>query len=148
MVLGWVGMVPTPNLRSLAPESRVNVGVLFSCSVVPDSFATPMGYSPPGSSVHGISQARILEWVAISSSRGSSQDKDQTCVSCTAGGFFTTEPPGKPACGITHHPIPSNFTSQAIERSEGLGSNLYFIVYLSVFSSKSLLPPMTQFSLP
>ena len=36
----------------------------------------PMDYSPPGSSVHGILQARILEWVAISSSRGSSQPRD------------------------------------------------------------------------
>ena len=41
-----------------------------------------MECSPPGSSVHGISQARILEWVAISSSRGSSRPRDQTCVSC------------------------------------------------------------------
>ena len=38
--------------------------------------------SLPGSSVHGISQARILEWVAISSSRGSSWPSDQTQVSC------------------------------------------------------------------
>jgi len=49
----------------------------------------PMDYSLPGSSVHGILQVRILEWVAISLSRGSSQPRDQTCVSCTAGGFFT-----------------------------------------------------------
>ena len=42
----------------------------------------PMGYNPPGSSVCGISQARILEWVAISFSRGSSQLRDQTCISC------------------------------------------------------------------
>ena len=42
----------------------------------------PMGYSPPGSFVHGISQAGILEWVAISSSRGSSQLRDRNCVSC------------------------------------------------------------------
>ena len=52
-----------------------------------------MDCSPPGSSVRGIFQARILEWVAISSSRGSSQPKDQThisCVSCLAGRFFTT----------------------------------------------------------
>ena len=55
-----------------------------------------MDCSPPGSSVHGISQARILEWVAISFSRGSSQPRNQTQVSCMAGGFFTTEPPGKP----------------------------------------------------
>ena len=55
-----------------------------------------MDYSPPASSVHEISQARILEWVAISFSRGSSQPRDWTCVSCTAGRFFTPEPPGKP----------------------------------------------------
>ena len=51
-----------------------------------------LDYSPPGSSVHGTFQARILERVAISSSRGSSQPRDQTCifhVSCTEGRFFT-----------------------------------------------------------
>ena len=52
--------------------------------------------SLPGSSVHGISQARILEWIAISFFRGSSQPRDQTCVSCLVGRFFTTEPPRKP----------------------------------------------------
>ena len=50
---------------------------------------------PPVSSVHGISQARILEWVAISFSRGSSRPRDRTCISCIAGRFFTTEPPGE-----------------------------------------------------
>ena len=44
----------------------------------------PTDCSPPGSSVHGILQARILEWVAISSSRGSSQPRDQTRVSCAS----------------------------------------------------------------
>ena len=51
-----------------------------------------MDYSPPDSSVHGILQARMMEQVAISSSRGSSQHRDQThvsCVSCTAGRFLT-----------------------------------------------------------
>ena len=43
----------------------------------------PIAYIPPGSSVHGIFWARILEWVAISSSRGSSQPRDRTCISCT-----------------------------------------------------------------
>ena len=55
----------------------------------------PMDGHVPGSFVHGILQARILEWVAISSSRGSSQCRDQThisCVSCT----FAAEPTGKP----------------------------------------------------
>ena len=58
-------------------------------------FCNPMDRSLPGSSAHGISKVRILEWVAISFSRGSFQPRDQTCVSCLAGGFFTTEPPGK-----------------------------------------------------
>ena len=53
--------------------------------------------SPPGSSVHRISQAGRLEWVVISFSRGSSQPRNQTRISCIAGAFFTTEPPGKPA---------------------------------------------------
>ena len=61
----------------------INVLVLSRCS-------------PLGSSVRGIFQARILEWVAISSSRGSSPPRDQTHVSYIAGGFFTTVPPGKP----------------------------------------------------
>ena len=54
-------------------------------------FCDPIDYSPQGSSVHGISQARILEWVAISFSRGSSRPRDQNCISCLAGGFFTWE---------------------------------------------------------
>ena len=54
-----------------------------------------MNCSLPGSSVHRISQARILEWVTISFSGGSSQPRDRTCVSCIAGGFFTAEPLGK-----------------------------------------------------
>jgi len=49
-----------------------------------------MDCSPSGSSVHRILQARILEWVAMPSSRGSSQPRDQTGVSCIAGRFFTS----------------------------------------------------------
>ena len=52
----------------------------------------PMDCSPPGSSLLGVLQERILEWVAMSSSRGSSQPRDQTCVLCLLelAGFFTT----------------------------------------------------------
>ena len=50
----------------------------------------PMDYSPPGSSLHGISQAKILEWVAIYICRGSSPPRDWTWVFCIAGRFFTT----------------------------------------------------------
>ena len=59
----------------------------------------PMDCTPLGSSVHGILQAIILEWVAMTSSRGSFQPRDQThisCTSCLAGGFFTIELPEKP----------------------------------------------------
>ena len=64
-----------------------------------------MDCSPPGSAVHGISQARILEWVAISFSRGSSRPRDQTHVSSIADGFFTPEPPDH---GIWSHHFMSN----------------------------------------
>ena len=55
-----------------------------------------MDCSPPGSSVHGISHERILEWVAISFSRGFSWPRDWTGVCCLAGGSFITKPSGKP----------------------------------------------------
>jgi len=58
-----------------------------------------MENSLPGSSVHGISQAKILEWVDISFSRGSSQHREQTHALTTpelASRFLTTDPPGKP----------------------------------------------------
>ena len=57
-------------------------------------FCDTVDCSPPGSSVHGTLQARLLEWVAIPFSRGSSWPRDQTPI---ADGFFTAEPPGKPA---------------------------------------------------
>ena len=59
----------------------------------------PMDYSPLGSSVHGISQARILELVAISFSRGFSWSRDQP-TSALAGRLFSTEPPGKPSSSL------------------------------------------------
>ncbi|CAI9159961.1 unnamed protein product [Rangifer tarandus platyrhynchus] len=50
----------------------------------------PMDCSPPGASVHGIFQTRILGWVAMPSFRGSSPPRDRTRVSCTGGRLFTT----------------------------------------------------------
>ena len=77
------------------PLCTLSCSVQFSRSVTSDSLRPhglaaqvsptlchPMDCSPPGFSVHGIVQARILEWVAISSSRGSSQPRDWTCTSC------------------------------------------------------------------
>ena len=56
------------------------------------SLCNSMDCSPPGSSVQGILQARILEWITIPFSRGSSQPRDQTCVSGIVGKFFTLPP--------------------------------------------------------
>ena len=68
--------------------------VTQSCPTLCD----PIDYIPPGSSIHGILQARILEWVAISYSRGPSPPRDRTHSSCHAfcivGGIFTTVPLG------------------------------------------------------
>ena len=55
-----------------------------------------MDCKPPGFSLQRISQARILEWVAISFSRGSSWPRDRTRISCITSGVFIAEPPGKP----------------------------------------------------
>ena len=55
-----------------------------------------MDCSLPGSSVHGILQARILEWGAVPFSRGSSQPRDRTLVSGIAGDSLPSEPLGKP----------------------------------------------------
>ena len=67
------------------------------CSVAKScpTLCNPMDCSQPGSSVHGILQARILAWVAFSFSRGSSRPRDRTrmsCVSSLAGRFFTPAP--------------------------------------------------------
>ena len=60
---------------------------------------TPVNCSLPGSGIHGIPKARILEWVAMSSSRGSSRPRGWhwvSCSSCIVARFFTAEPLGKP----------------------------------------------------
>ena len=59
-----------------------------------------MNCSPPGSSVHGILQARILEWVAMPSSRGSSQPRDWTRVSCAASRSLLLSHQGSPSTNI------------------------------------------------
>ena len=65
-------------------KSESESEVAQSCPTLYD----PMDCSPPGSAIHGILQARVLEWVAIPFSRGSSQPRDQTQVSRSAGRGF------------------------------------------------------------
>ena len=70
----------------------------FQAFSVCPTLCDPVDSSLPGSSVCEILLARILEWVAVSSSRGSSRSQDWiliSCVSCLVGKFFTTAPPGK-----------------------------------------------------
>ena len=74
----------SPQVKLLS-HHQCPVLVAWSCPTL----CCPMDCSPPGSSVHGILQARIVEWVAIPFSRGSSLPRDQTRVFCTAGRFFT-----------------------------------------------------------
>ena len=71
-------------------EIRIEAHALLTVVVhVVSNFLSPTGCSPPGSSVPGSLQARRLEWVAISSSRGSSRLRDQPASPTLAGGFFT-----------------------------------------------------------
>jgi len=63
-------------------DKGLHVIIVHVCSQLCLTLCDPMDCSPPGSSVHGILQARILEWVTISYSRGSSQPRDQTDISC------------------------------------------------------------------
>ena len=81
----------SPTHRSPYPVphwlSTVGVSLSQSCLTLCD---------PMHSTIHGILQTRILEWVAFPFSRGSSQPRDRTQVSCIAGGFFTNWVTGKP----------------------------------------------------
>ena len=63
----------------------------------------PIDCSPSGSSIHGILQARRLEWVAMPSSRGSSRTRDRTHVSFITGGLSTTQSLRKPGKPLTKH---------------------------------------------
>ena len=79
----WVQSSASPLTSKMKIRMWVHAAAQ-SCPTLCDS----MDYSPPGSSVHGISQERILDWVAISFSRGSSRPRDQThvsCISCIGG---------------------------------------------------------------
>ena len=80
-----------PCVFSISPEGPEQKLCLRVCLVTQSclTLCNPMNCSPPGSSVCGILQARILEWVAIPFFSGSSQPRDRTLVSCIAGRFFT-----------------------------------------------------------
>ena len=84
--------IPMEKEGAITPCCWCCSSVAKSCPTLSD----PMNCSPPGSSVHKLSQARRLDWVAISFSKGTCWPRDWTCLSYTVGKFFTTKTPGKP----------------------------------------------------
>ena len=88
----WPGFQTALWAAALVPWKAIAL-LLLSRSVMSNS-CDLKDCSPPGSSVHGILQSRILEWAAISFSRESFQPRDRIYIACIAGGSFTTEPPG------------------------------------------------------
>ena len=105
------GSFPTESLRNenncFINKTPQPPACTSSCAVAQSrlTLGDSVDCSPPGPSVHGISQARMLEWVSISFSRESSRPRDQTlisCISCVAGRFLTTEPLGKPPWARQH----------------------------------------------
>ena len=72
-----------PGFKRLIDDYFNNINVMLVTQSCP-TLCHLMDRSPPDSSVHGILQARILEWVVMSSSRGSCQPKDRTCISCVS----------------------------------------------------------------
>ena len=83
----WIYQLSTDEWLWRTSDLKVKVQVLVTQSR--PTLCNPTDCSPTGTSVHGIFQARILEWVAMPSSRGSSQPRDQTRISLIAGRFFT-----------------------------------------------------------
>ena len=85
-LLHWqADCLPPNHRRSHKSLWKVKTLVTWSCPTLCD----PMDCCPPNFPVHGILWAKILEWVAIPFSSGSSQPRNRTRVSCIAGGFFT-----------------------------------------------------------
>ena len=85
--LNWIEARQGPTMPFITSTADIQRKVLVAQSC--PTLCNPTDCSPPGSSVHGILQARILEGVAISFSKGSSWTRDWTQISCTAGRFFT-----------------------------------------------------------
>ena len=106
----WRVIQPPPNMtKILHTLSRVvKVLVAQSCPTL----CNPMDCSLPSSSAHGILQAKILEWVSISFSRGSSQHRDRTWVCCMAGRFFTIW-----ATKEAHTPLKAHFEILSLIKS-------------------------------
>ena len=112
----------------------MHVPLLFSFKSCP-ALCDLIVCSPPGSSVHGILKARMLEWVAISFSRGSFRPRDGTHVSFMAVGFSTTESLGKPVHMCT---CIMYFYATGVYLNISIRTEIYMQFYEYIFSSFSL----------
>ena len=119
-------------------EQRTHAGSVMSDSLQPHGL-----YGPPGFSLCGTRQARILEWVAVSSSRGSSQPKDQTMSPALTGRFFTTEPPGKLHRGdvIKQLPFQKKKTTEEGSTPRNGRDSMQSICYMSEWMNAWSQPP-------
>ena len=89
--------LPISTLAPYSPHAVLSLSISPFLEIYVQLFVTPWTVARQAPLSMGILQARILEWVAMSSSRGSSQLRVRTQVFCIAGRFFTNEPPGKPS---------------------------------------------------
>ena len=144
------GDLPDPGIEPGSPVSRIagrffttvpprkpKVKVAQSCLTL----CHLMDYT-----ARGILQARILEWVAFPFSRGSSQPRDRTQVSCFAGGFFATVPPGKPRRDVGRPPLgcpPTPVTVWSTDR-EGAGWRVRAEQAAPVSTGNSVLPATSR----
>ena len=106
------------------------VVVVLSVTQLCPTLFEPMDCSPPSSSVHWILQARILEWLTIPFSRGSSWPRDRTQVSCTAGRFFTI------------------WATREARKNTGMGFHALFYFWVMSFSGPLEQPASMDLSLP
>ena len=108
-MLSWLNDNLTMCICPSGFSTAVSLTRLHACMLshqLCPTLCNPMDYSLPDSSVHGILQVRMIEWVDIPFTRGFSQPRDRThvsCVSCTASRFFTVESPGKPLTRLAKH---------------------------------------------
>ena len=120
----------------LLPDFEVSQRITNVSHSVMSNSLDLMDYSPSGSSVDRILQARTLEWVAISYSRRSSPPRDQTCISCIAGGFFNT--------GILYHQgSPWGVTNKVqMGKAGSIGGFIKEDILLSALEQRARIPEM------
>ena len=102
-----------------------------------------MDYSFPGPSIHGISQARILEWLPLPSLGDLPDPGIEPATPALAGGFFTAEPPGRPTCMYMYRYIHTRTRTHTQHIYNGILPVHYFLLFIELYdqNSKQFLSP-------